>query len=62
MKKYILSVALLFTLTFLSTSIMAQPEFDDDVEDTPVDGGVLLLLAGGAAYGLYKRRNEEETN
>lgn len=67
--KYSLKLLLIFTLSFVPRLIFAQGEEDEtfgaegsDVTDTPVDGGVLLLLAGGAAYGLYKRRNEEETN
>lgn len=42
------------------------PGFDDDVEDyneVPVDGGLSLLLAAGAAYGarrLRRRRQEDD--
>jgi hypothetical protein len=55
MKKYILSTALLIALTLSSGYIMAQPGFDDDVEDTPIDGGVSLVLAAGLAYGLARK-------
>jgi len=58
MKKYILSITIFIALALSSTSTMAQPGFDDDVEDTPVDGGALLLMAGGAAWGLYKKRKK----
>ena len=47
----ILGVALLFT----SNQISAQPGFDDDVQDTPIDGGVSLVLAAGIAYGLSRK-------
>ena len=47
----ILGVALLFTANNLS----AQPGFDDDVEDTPIDGGVSLVLVAGLAYGLSRK-------
>ena len=47
----ILGIALLFTANKLS----AQPGFDDDVEDTPIDGGVSLVLAAGLAYGLARK-------
>ena len=38
-----------------ATSVSAQPSFDDDVEDgIPLDGGLSLLIAGAAAYGIKK--------
>ncbi|MBU3663502.1 MAG: hypothetical protein FGM41_09940 [Bacteroidetes bacterium] len=58
MKKYILSVILLFALTFLSTSIMAQPGFDDDTDDVPVDGGISLLMAAGIGYGIKRIKDK----
>ena len=38
-----------------------------DPQDTPIDGGLSLLLAAGAAYGVKKyrdsrKKNEEETD
>jgi hypothetical protein len=60
MKKYILSTALLIALTISSTYIMAQPTFDDDVDDVPVDGGITLLMAAGIGYGI-KRMNDKRT-
>jgi hypothetical protein len=59
MKKYILSSALLIALTLSSGYIMAQPGFDDDVQDTPIDGGVSLLLAAGLAYGLARKAGKK---
>ena len=50
----ILGVALLFT----SNQISAQPGFDDDVEDTPLDGGLVVLAIAGAAFGAKKMREE----
>ena len=47
----IIGIALLFTANTLS----AQPGFDDDVQDTPIDGGVSLVLAAGVAYGLARK-------
>lgn len=47
-------VLLIFCCQF---SVFAQgPGFDEDVEDepTPIDGGVSLLLAAGAGYGIKK--------
>ena len=63
MKKYILSTALLIALTISSGYIMAQPGFDDDVEDTPLDGGIATLVIGAAAFGYrqIKKHNQKNT-
>ena len=43
-----------------TTSLSAQPSFDDDVEDgIPLDGGLSLLIASAAAYGIKKLRNKK---
>lgn len=34
-------------------------EGPDDPEDTPIDGGLSLLLAAGAAYGMKKYRSRK---
>ena len=55
MKKYIITSILALGLLLISTTnLWAQPGFDDDVTDTPIDGGVVLLAAAGAAYGFKK--------
>lgn len=38
----------------------AQPVFDDDVNDIPVDGGLSLLVAAGVGYGLKKMKTKKE--
>jgi hypothetical protein len=38
----------------LNNSAFAQPEFDDDVTDTPIDGGIILLTVASIAYGVKK--------
>ncbi|MDP3928783.1 MAG: hypothetical protein Q8R57_07155 [Bacteroidota bacterium] len=64
-KSIILTACMLFTL--IAVDLQAQNEGDgdefggtekNDVNDTPVDGGALLLMAGGAAWGLYKKRKK----
>ena len=56
MKKYILRLSLALSLALIaSVAVNAQPGFDDDVEDTPIDGGVSLVLAAGLAYGLSRK-------
>ena len=56
-----------FVLILIMTStasVSAQPSFDDDVEDgIPLDGGLSLLVAGAAAYGIKKLRgNKSDAN
>ena len=49
---------LVLILVLSSTAhLYAQPEFNDEVEDgIPLDGGLSLLIAGAAAYGIHKLR------
>lgn len=42
----------------LVNSAAAQPVFDDDVNDVPVDGGLSLLVAAGVGYGAKKIREK----
>jgi hypothetical protein len=51
-KGYIFIFFLLFFC--FSNSTMAQPEFDDDVVDTPIDGGIAILIASGLVFGAKK--------
>lgn len=55
MKKLILMAALVFgTILFTNNSLLAQPGFDDDTQDTPIDGGISLLVGAGLAFGAKK--------
>ena len=58
MKKYILSIILGAALLFTANQLSAQPGFDDDVQDTPLDGGIALVMAAGLAYGATKLRKK----
>jgi hypothetical protein len=56
MKKIIAIVTILVSITYAAN---AQPGsttggFDDEPQDVPVDGGIILLAASGAAYGWKK--------
>ena len=56
MKKIIAIAAILVSVTL---TVNAQPGsttggFDDDPVDVPLDGGIILLAAVGAAYGFKK--------
>jgi hypothetical protein len=35
-------------------ALFAQPGFGDDVTDTPIDGGISLLVVAGVGYGVKK--------
>lgn len=54
-KKIMLIQACLLLLILIAPSILhAQPVFDDDVNDVPIDGGLSLLIAVGVGYGAKK--------
>ena len=58
-----LNIRTIFTLCFIAALIIpslshAQPVFDDDVNDVPVDGGLSLLVAAGVGYGAKKLREK----
>lgn len=50
----ILPVLMILVLLALPSLLMAQPGFDDDVADVPIDGGLSLLVAAGVGYGAKK--------
>ena len=66
MKKYILKLSLALSLAIItSMAVNAQPGFDDDVEDTPIDGGVSILVGAGIAYGvkrIYNYKKESKSH
>lgn len=54
-------ITILFSFT-LSLAIYAQPGsdgFEDEPEDVPLDGGILLLTAAGAVYGWKIIKNHK---
>ena len=56
MKKIIAIAIILIGINYAAN---AQPGsttggFDDEPEDVPVDGGIILLAAAGAAFGYQK--------
>ena len=40
--------------------LFAQPGFGDDVTDTPIDGGISLLVIAGASYGAKKLKKMKD--
>ena len=51
---FICILLLLTILCQLPTALAQGPGFDEDVEDTPVDGGVTLIAAAAIGYGVKK--------
>ena len=54
-------IAILTTVA-ASTTVQAQPDTFDEpspAQDAPIDGGVSLLLAGTAAYGIKKLQRKK---
>lgn len=51
-------------LCFASSAAFAQgPGFDDDVTDTPIDGGVTFMMTAAAGYGMKRlsgKKNAEQ--
>lgn len=46
----IIFTSLFFGLFLLK--VAAQPGFEDDVDDTPIDGGIAVLIASGLILGV----------
>ncbi len=57
MKKFLTTLGILLLISF--TNLNAQPGFDDDVEDTPLDRGTSILILSGAVYGLKKMKENK---
>jgi hypothetical protein len=61
MKKIALSVFFVVGLAFAGMSQNDPPPFNPgDPSPIPVDGGISLLLAAGAAYGIKKVRDSRK--
>ncbi len=58
--KIIASVGFMFLVAGLCT-VMAQPGPGPVFNPVPVDGGITLLLAAGAAYGVKKAADARKT-
>jgi hypothetical protein len=58
--KNLINFILLFILFLLPAFLHAQPNFGDNVDDVPLDGGLSLLVAAGVGYGVKKLRGKKE--
>ncbi len=55
--KFLRKITLLLALAIVPACCYAVPDFEDsdpETEDVPIDGGISLLVAAGAAYGVKK--------
>lgn len=50
---------MLFAALIIPALLNAQPVFDDDVSDVPIDGGLSLLIAAGAGYGIKRVKAQQ---
>jgi len=62
-----LKISTIVTICFIAALVLpslvhAQPVFDDDVNDVPIDGGLSLLIAAGIGYGAKKMRDNKLKN
>ena len=55
-----IQILALLAVLFLPTLLHAQPGFDDEVNDVPIDGGLSLLVAAGVGYGAKKLRKRNK--
>ncbi len=56
--KIIIIMLGIFSFTF-PLIIQAQPNFNDDTNDVPIDGGLSLLVAAGVGYGAKKLKEKK---
>lgn len=54
-KRYVYSV--LIMVFSLALPLLTLAQGPPDPEDTPIDGGLAMLLAAGTAYGVKKYRH-----
>lgn len=60
LKRLLLSVVVLFVLAPFAADLIAQPPgLPDAPSQAPIDGGLGLLAAGGAAYAWKKLKKRD---
>lgn len=55
-KATIITIIIFLLITSNSKAQSDPPSFDDQVLDTPIDGGLSLLVAAGVGYGAKRLR------
>jgi hypothetical protein len=61
MKSKLFVLSILILILFLPNLLHAQPSFNDDVDDVPIDGGLSLLIASGIGILTKKMKNKKST-
>jgi hypothetical protein len=61
-QKYIFALFVLFIGMLLPAICHAQIDPPPDPIDTPIDGGLSILLAAGVGYGVKKAYNKRKKN
>jgi len=61
---FLLSVILITTIILMlpAADLLAQPGLPGSPSQAPIDGGLSLLAAGGAAYAVKKLRERKTTS
>lgn len=61
--KSLLKISFVLLLLLITThKTNAQPEWDDDPIDTPIDGSIGILIASGLSFGVYAARKARSNN
>lgn len=58
-RKLNLRTIILLLVVILPLLSIAQPSFDDDVEDIPIDGGLSLLIASGIGVAAKRIKSKK---
>ena len=56
-KQLYATIIILIVSLLQYSAVLAQDTFSDSVADTPIDGGLSLLIAAGVGYGIKKVRD-----
>lgn len=58
--KYALSLISILVLSYIGIA-QGPPQLPPDTVDTPIDGGLGVLLAAGVGYGVKKYRDQRNS-
>ncbi|MDX1638285.1 MAG: hypothetical protein R3281_09960 [Balneolaceae bacterium] len=58
--KHLLAFAALLAIVLFPNLLSAQPGLPDAPDQAPIDGGLVILAAGGGTYAIKKLREEKE--
>jgi hypothetical protein len=55
-----IQIIVLLALFLVPSLLHAEPGFNDDVDEVPIDGGLSLLVAAGVGYGVKKIKEKRK--